>query len=189
MRLMFALLLLSGCPSSALPTATILSVESKYRVGPMIQTCSHAEELIPLVEQAWNVVLEEMERAGLLPDRVAIERELKGTRVCLVLEPDLCGPASTKCIGIPQCARRRGCASAWGKYVWIARWWPPVCRPEWKDEPNCVAEGQPRSSNYRSDLCWELANLAYQASGGQLNPHNVPAAVKAAASATKRLGW
>uniref|UniRef100_A0A6H1Z8Z0 Uncharacterized protein n=1 Tax=viral metagenome TaxID=1070528 RepID=A0A6H1Z8Z0_9ZZZZ len=174
---------LCGCTSTSLPTATVLNVESKQRVGPHVQQCSHAEELRPAVEAAWPVVLEEMRRhTGVDPAKV--EAALRKTwresavRACLLEEPDTCGPGG----------RKAGCADAWARYAWVSRRWPPLCRGDWPAEPHCVTGGD-RAHNWRATLVAELANLAWQASGSRENYHGVPAVLKAIAAAVGRLGW
>lgn len=188
MRLLLTLavaLLLCNCTTTSLPTKTALNVESKYRVGPMVQTCGSAQELIPIVEQVWPLVLTELEAEGILKDRAALERELgkswrqSAARVCLVEQPDLCGP-SKPCVGQPICARRRGCAWSWGRYAWVSRHWPPICRPDWPDEPCddkgticCVHSEPEQSTDYIPDLIHELAELACQSMN--VDAHGAPA--------------
>ena len=165
--LWFMLQVCGGCGSSALPTGTLLRVESKYHVGPMQQLCTrdNAEELIPIVRKAWPLVVAEHARVGIRAD----EKQLDGTRVCLIEQPEACG-AARPCVGHVLCARRRGCASAWGRYAWVARRWPPICREEWPGEPcgagcSCALTASEQSTDYLADLIHELAELACQSAG------------------------
>ena len=185
-----------GCTSSSLRTKTVLNVESKHRVMDTAQTCGSAQELIPLVEKAWPVILDEMVKAGIVKDPSKLEADLKGTfwrgsvRACLLEQPDVCGPCKAGAVGNDLCARKRGCASSFARFIWISRWWGPVCRGDWPTEPHCVLPGAaPRSLDYRSDLVAEMGNFIWQASKGKENYHGMDVVLKAIAAAVGRLGW
>lgn len=184
-RLVAIILLLAGCPSSALPTSTILSIESRYRVGPMVQVCpkDNVEEMRVFVNRAWPLVFAAHVAAGLVKDAAAVERKLTGTRVCLIDQPDLCSGIQHDCTGPDKiCARRRGCAMAWGRYAWVSRNWPPICRPDYSSEPHCVSPGASQSTDWHSDGIHELSELVAQTAG--FDAHGEPS-LKAQALATK----
>jgi hypothetical protein len=161
----FVLLLSSGCPSSALPTNVGFLVQSKYGLHTL-DTCTSAPELVALLNRAVPVVLEEMERAG-LAKRADLEASLrkKPAYGCFVEQPQPCAVTPDTCTAhLPVCARRRGCTIE-GVQFWVSRYWPPVCRADWPDEPcgvgcRCSAgPAQQSSAGWQRDAIGEVVAL------------------------------
>ena len=183
--------MLAGCASTSLKTSTVLEVESKYHVMPMVQTptVASAHELIPVINRLFPLVMDELVSAGVVKDRESVEKSLRETRVALIEQPEACG-LSKPCVGVDRCARVRGCSWAWARAAWVARRWPPIKRSEWPDEPCdhtrtvCAVDSTAQqSTDYLPDLSHELSELICQTVGADAHS---PTAVEAQNRATDR---
>jgi hypothetical protein len=160
MRLhVLVVLLLTGCPSSAIPGKTAILMESK-RSTP-IQLCMATPEFRNQLDQAVLLVGKELRAAGLISAREATLEGGDTPIACQIDQPEPCllTPASCrKYPKSPRCARKRGCGHANG--LWIARLWPPVCTSEWPDEAHCVQTAEEQSTRgFVSDLCKEVCEV------------------------------
>lgn len=144
------------------------------------QTCVRGEDAARLADRVLPAYLAELKAAGHVKltwsEIVERDRRWPGrpiVGVCLVPEPEACC-ISGACAGPRKgalVARKSGCAS--DAHAWASLSWPPVCRPEWPDEPHCVqGAADVRSDGWQARLAHELFNVAilrwanYQASAG-----------------------
>lgn len=157
------LFLIGGCPSSAIDgKLTPIKIESK-RSTPL-QLCQATPEFIKLADKAMYLVLDEMDKAGLInKEKTVASMRREAPIICQIDQPEPCILTPSNCeksenFTNVRCARKRGCGHEFG--LWISRHWPPVCRDRWPDEPHCVNSAKEQSENgFLSDLCKESCEV------------------------------
>ena len=168
--LAFALLLLSACPNSAYRGAFVIAQNPKYTLNTQ-HTCEAPEEALRLAELAMPLILQELERDGVIADYAAAVRQLAGkTMVCRIPAPEPCCMNRNYCAkpqqpGGGRYARKAGCTIL--SSVWYSETWPPICRPDWPSEPHCDAV---EPYDKEATLVHELINVVVSMVGDLIQP-------------------
>ena len=160
------LALLAGCPSPGLSTGLTGIISQAGYTCNTAQLCERADIATAIADRALPLALAALQESGHAPASAKLDgRKLS---VCLVRYPEQCafgGWHQPPCNpALKTCARKRGCASPW--HAWGSVCWPPVCRPEWPDEPHCVTAGKARTAGWDTGLVHELFNLVRQRYAG-----------------------
>jgi len=169
-----ASLFLLGCPSSAQPGLTPVLVESKRSVP--LQQCQATPRFRSLVDQSVVAMLDELSTIGVI-NREGMIKSLKDEPpiACMINQPEPCMLTPASCRKDPtniRCARKRGCGHE--AFFWVAEVWPPVCKPEWPDEPHCVASAdQQTNDGFINDLVHEVCEMLCARRFPPCNAHNV----------------
>jgi len=151
--------MLGACPNPAYHGAVAYVQNPKYGLGTS-HTCQNPEETLRVAEIIMPLILQEFEADGLIKDYSAAVKKLKGhLGVCQISVPEPCCQSKYSCApprqaGEGRWARKAGCTIG-GLSVWVSRSWPPVCRPDWPDEPHCDAL---EPYNWELHLLHELCN-------------------------------
>lgn len=172
MRSFILLVLLCSCGTTAKHGFTAWGQE-KYTLNTA-QSCVNGEDAVRLADKVLPEILTALKNAGHIkmswPEVVDRNRRWPGrpiVGVCLVEEPEpccigkACIPPVKDLDGQPVYARKSGCAS--DAHAWASLSWPPICRPEWKDEPHCVASASEVShAGWEQRLFHEIFNMSVQ---------------------------
>lgn len=160
--------LLAACPSRPGGQKTFtglhhMSPESRHYVQ---QPCDSDPKLKLLVDRMMVIVIEEFVADGVVTYDKLLERHQQWPAFfCLIEKPQECceagscaGPCKWFDNGLRRCQRKAGCANE--RMVWASYRWPPVCLPEWPDEPGCAAQDRGRYDGWKLTLAHELVNRA-----------------------------
>jgi hypothetical protein len=170
MRLhILAVLVLAGCPSPGLHGSLVgLRAQDGYSLGTD-QVCERSAEVTRIADRVLVLSLHELTKSGHVKSYHEAVKSTAGMSMsaCLIRNPEKCrhggwtlGPFGPKLPGekYPLAARKRGCASMYS--MWASACWPPACRPEWKDEPHCVAVDKVSTKGWEDIVIHELFNAA-----------------------------
>ena len=164
-----AILFLSGCPSPGLHGSLVgVRAQDGYGLGTT-QVCEHSAEVTRIADRILVLSLHELTKSGHVKSYHDAVKSSSGMSLsaCLIRKPERCchggwrlGPFGPKLPGekYPLAARKRGCASMHS--MWASACWPPVCRPEWPDEPHCVTADKVSTNGWEDIVIHELFNVA-----------------------------
>jgi len=135
------------------------------------QSCQQAREAVCIAEAVLGHLRDKepfRSRWG------ALTRKLDVLSICIVEQPDRC--CFGVCVGpygpAGQPARKAGCASS--STIVASVLWPPVCTPEWPDEPHCVDGPEQQHSNLYGHLVHEMHKYLLQRIPGFYGPREEP---------------
>lgn len=163
------LVFLAGCPAPGLHVGlTSVKAQDGYTSNTE-QLCQRSDLATRIADRALVLSLDALVRSGHIKSYHAAASDGRRTTACLITHPEACrafgstaGPFGPTIPGskYPLPARKAGCATAWG--AWSAICWPPVCQPEWPNEPHCVPAGSGKSSTsgWEGRLLHEFFNVA-----------------------------
>jgi hypothetical protein len=161
-RLLPLVAFLAGCPSPGLSTGITGVISQEGYTCNTSQRCEHAAIATQIADRALLLSLTALVESGHVKDYSAAVKDATKVSVCIVRDPEPCafagwtaGPCNP---ALKRCARKRGCASAW--HAWASICWPPVCRPDWPDEPHCVPAGGASTSGWEQAFVHEIFNTA-----------------------------
>lgn len=151
----------SGCTTSArLTPLGYGKIESKHTAAT-VQTCRWTQELATEVDRASEC----LEQAHRYRGR-HVDLRIDPIWVCQIEQPEMCDSSRQ---------RKAGCSRSSGQ-IWVARWWPPVCAPEWPGE-RCVMSHADQQDVGLREVAHEIDEVIYARLGYPLGSAHTPEAL------------